>query len=169
MFKLSKGTHFTILATFAVVFVTIYLYYTITDVRRLQARVSGIEKEISALQNDLGSLACVGGSGGSCPMPTPSHTPTPAEVFNMMPVAGVADDDDSVSSEEIQKMLNAADAEAETVVNVVPVVAEDDVSPEVPEPITPAPVPVTEEPIVVTTKAAPSAAKKRGGAKKVSA
>lgn len=59
MLKLDKKTHLTILFTFAVVFIVVYLYYTIRDVRKIQVEVKKLQDELSVvktLTTTVGSL-----------------------------------------------------------------------------------------------------------------
>ena len=51
--KLNKNTHFFIITTFAIVFVVVYLYYTIVDVRRLSNDVSRLSRDLVALSETV--------------------------------------------------------------------------------------------------------------------
>ena len=49
MIKINKTTHISLLFTFAVVFISVYLYYTIVDVKHLK-------RETKKLMEDVGGL-----------------------------------------------------------------------------------------------------------------
>lgn len=100
MYQFSKNTHLTIIGVFAVIFIVIYLYYTITDVRKLQLEVSRLSKEVKDLENKVQSS-----SGSSCPI---MHSPV---FIQQQPNVEVGEDDEevddeSVGTEEIQHLLD---------------------------------------------------------------
>lgn len=51
--KINTTTHLTILFTFAIIFVVIYLYYTIIDVRKISLDVKKLSQDIAKLNNEL--------------------------------------------------------------------------------------------------------------------
>jgi len=51
--KLNKNTHFFIITTFAIVFIIVYLYYTITDVRRLSTDVARLSRDLTLLTDTV--------------------------------------------------------------------------------------------------------------------
>lgn len=53
--KLNRNTHFFIITTFAIVFVVVYLYYTITDVRRLSTDVARLSRDLTLLTDTVKS------------------------------------------------------------------------------------------------------------------
>jgi hypothetical protein len=53
MFKIDKSTHMMIMFTFAIVFVVVYLYFTITDVRKMQRDMVRLSEEVLNLQKML--------------------------------------------------------------------------------------------------------------------
>ncbi len=113
MFKFNKGTHLTILATFAIVFIVIYLYFTITDLRRLQNEVSRLRQKVSALEETTAVLP------SSCPLQATHSAPLPTAapiVSTAVSVSQVQQDDDdksSVLTEDITKMLEAEEDDSE--------------------------------------------------------
>lgn len=135
MFKLDKNTHMMILFTFALIFVVIYLYYTISDVRKMQRDIARLTSEVSALVQK-------GGNVSATPPSTPSPSPQPVvpivqikectttssvpesvimeeevveNVENIENVEVVEDDASSVTTEDIKVTLDAEDDD-ETVV-----------------------------------------------------
>jgi hypothetical protein len=52
MFKLDKNTHMMVLFTFSLIFIVVYLYYTITDVRKMQKEVKRLSDELLKLQKE---------------------------------------------------------------------------------------------------------------------
>lgn len=129
MFKLDKNTHMMILFTFALVFIVIYLYYTITDVRKMQRDIARLTSEVSALTNKGPSNVPVSVSAPS-PAPTSGQVPrasapppTPvvqikeckpvAESKTVVPVEEDAMSDSSVTTEDIKATLDSVDAELE--------------------------------------------------------
>lgn len=116
MFKLSKGTHFTIIGTFAVVFIVIYLYYTITDVRRLQLEVSMLSKKVASLQAPPAEHVVVSEPARSEPPVIFLNHPGNVCVDDVckMVVDNNADGDaSSVETVEIKKILSMCDGEGE--------------------------------------------------------
>jgi hypothetical protein len=53
MLKINKTTHIMILSTFAIVFIVVYLYYTINDVKKLSAEVKKNAADITKLTQDI--------------------------------------------------------------------------------------------------------------------
>lgn len=63
MLKLNKGIHFNILTVFAIVFVCVYLYYTISDLKKVavevkkqSADIANIVTNLANVNKDLGEL-----------------------------------------------------------------------------------------------------------------
>lgn len=56
MFKLNKATHMMILMTFTIVFVVVYMYYMISDVKKMYVEVKKHGQEIVALQKLSGEV-----------------------------------------------------------------------------------------------------------------
>jgi hypothetical protein len=54
--KINSSTHITILVTFALIFVVIYLYYTITDVRKLSLELKKVSVDVQTLSNSFTKL-----------------------------------------------------------------------------------------------------------------
>jgi len=55
--KINSSTHMTILVTFALVFVVIYLYYTITDVRKMSVELKKASQDIQTLSTSVAKLS----------------------------------------------------------------------------------------------------------------
>lgn len=79
MLKLNKGIHFNILTVFAIVFVCVYLYYTISDLKKVAVEVKKQSTDIANIVtnlatvnkdlNDLKKKAAACCPGGACPLP----------------------------------------------------------------------------------------------------
>ena len=180
MIKFNKSTHLTIIATFAIVFIVIYLYFTITDLRKLQGEVTRLRQKVATLEENAGSAS------QSCPLKPPvEQQPPPAKkaetttsaapmVIPLSPVIKEEDDDDdsSVLTEDIKKMLDADEDEAPAMpsssppVNEAPIHVEEGEKSETPsieleqpklesEPDTEIETKVVQEPEVVTQEAPP--------------
>lgn len=150
--KINTSTHLTILFTFAIIFVVIYLYYTIVDVRKITLDVKKISQDLAKLNNELTEMkktsvdvnkmfnmndvltqelnsllnmpdikiegSCIGtigttGTTGTCTIGSTGAVQSPIELD---------DDDESVDTIDIKKMLNdepEIELEAETVVEAV--------------------------------------------------
>jgi len=73
--KLNKSVHFNLLCVVAIVFVCVYLYYTISDVKKVAIEVHKHSDELAVLAKELAELkkkaaACSGVGGGVCAKPT---------------------------------------------------------------------------------------------------
>lgn len=55
--KLSGSTHMTILFSFALVFVVIYLYYTINDVKKMHGDIKKVQSDVQTLTTTLNKLS----------------------------------------------------------------------------------------------------------------
>ena len=117
MFKLDKNTHMMILFTFALVFVVIYLYYTITDVRKMQRDIARLSSEVSVLANKKPTAPQV------APAPPTAPASPVVEIKECKPIveskvaaASVEEDvlsESSVTTEDIKATLDSVDAEDE--------------------------------------------------------
>lgn len=127
MFKLNKNTHMMILMTFTVVFVVVYMYYAIrdikviySDVKKMEADITTLKTKQEALENETKVIKQLISS-----VPPPQQQPMPMqEVFEMvfpvpkMPVTQHAvivqeEDNDSVSTEDIKKLVPDDEEEPE--------------------------------------------------------
>lgn len=77
MAKLNKTTHLMILFTFAIVFVVIYLYYTISDVKKMNSDVKKLVLDVAKLnqdvQNILAIMPKIPMTASNLQIPTPSQ------------------------------------------------------------------------------------------------
>lgn len=135
MIKIDKSTHLMILFTFALVFITVYLYYVISDIRKLQAEVKRINeesesrkqvtaKEIESLTTVVMQLSKNAKAQKStvvetvevppvCVMPQVKEIPVPKSDITV-PESVTVDDNDSVVTEDIRETLNCdSDSEYE--------------------------------------------------------
>jgi hypothetical protein len=136
MFKLDKNTHIMILFTFAIIFVVVYLYYTILDVRKLQkelkksgdelaeakskitlleqalAKKEEITKKPSANVIQLTQLA----PATQVVAPVPTQDKKDIVIASEVPVK----DDESVVTEDIRETLDCSDSDDEVLVEKTP-------------------------------------------------
>lgn len=126
MFKLNKSTHMLILMTFTIVFVVVYMYYTIKDVKKMYTEVKKHEQDIQNLQKLDGDikemkniLSMIMGSG---PMPDqimmPHNAtavqyapPPPPHVSSKHPHPPRSQmaDDASIATDDIKKLVDDDD------------------------------------------------------------
>lgn len=135
MIKIDKNTHLMILFTFALVFVSVYLYYVIVDVRKIQvdikklteeaeSRKVTVAKDMEALSNVVRQMSSISPSQQYV-APTPSTVIEPVctmpEVKEIHPsqvkkereadagkpqIQQNIEDDNSVSTEDIRQTLD---------------------------------------------------------------
>lgn len=136
MFKIDKNTHMLILFTFALIFVVVYLYYTIIDVRKMQKEIKRLNDEIVALRKSPSPpqpivshpqvtteqvpVKATKSKSESIQVPIVEITQTDSQVEkkNMSELLDtVLDDADSVVTDEIRDTLNCTDDEEEVVAN----------------------------------------------------
>jgi hypothetical protein len=113
MLKLNKSIHFNILCIFAIVFVCVYLYYTITDVKKIAVEVKkhgqdipNIVTSLATITKELGELkkkAAACSVGGVCQV---KPVITAQEVVEQEEPESEPDDDDSVATEDVKHLLS---------------------------------------------------------------
>lgn len=126
MFKLNKATHILILMTFTIVFVVVYMYYMIRDVKKIYTEVKTHSAEIASLKslgNDIQEVkAVISGMMASGPpmvaeamfmqqfLPSAASAPAPISttVVSSSPACD-NDDVDSVATEDIKKLVDDDD------------------------------------------------------------
>ena len=158
--KINTSTHLTILFTFAIIFVVIYLYYTIMDVRKISLDIKKLSQDITKLNNELTEIKKTsvdvnkmfnmndvltqelnsllnmpdikieGSCVGTCTVGDAPATAS-ASATIQSPIE-LDDDDESVDTIDIKKMLNdepepepELEPEPETVEIVEPVVVQE--------------------------------------------
>ncbi len=109
MLKLNKSIHFNILCIFAIVFVCVYLYYTITDVKKIAVEVkkhgqdiTNIITSLATITKELGDLkkkAAVCSTSGVCKI---APVVTAQEVVEHE----VQEDNESVNTDEVKNLLS---------------------------------------------------------------
>lgn len=125
MLKLNKSVHFNILCIFAIVFVCVYLYYTITDVKKIAVEtkknaqdvqnlitsIATLTKEVGELKKRAAGMCAVGGVGAvgamaACKLPVVDVTPK-VVVSDAVPgePPAAAQDNDSVNTEDVKNLL----------------------------------------------------------------
>jgi hypothetical protein len=120
-----------ILITFALVFIVIYLYYTITDVRKAQkemkkltdevaelkttlAKLEPLSKEMEVVKAKLGTpMISLTTTGGSTETKTAENIP---DIKNTTNISDESDEVSSVSTEEVRETLNCTDDEEDEIV-----------------------------------------------------
>lgn len=126
MFKIDKTTHVLILLTFSTIFVSIYMYYTIYDVKQLSKKVTSLSTEVLNLKvkvdmNDSNSkrvseqppaTKSIPEVVKSCPIVIKSEPVVPKSepvqtVYNV--TAPHNSDNDSVNTDELKKIINDSD------------------------------------------------------------
>lgn len=107
MLKVNKGVHFNILTIFAIVFVCVYLYYTISDLKKIAVEVKkhsqdiqNIVASLTTLTKEVGDLKkCAAASRASKVQVTISEAKeTPTE-------APRDDDESSVGTADVKNLL----------------------------------------------------------------
>lgn len=126
MLKLNKSVHFNILCIFAIVFVCVYLYYTITDVKKIAVEtkknsqdiqnlitsIGTLTKEVSELKKKAATVCTVGGAAAAvgmaaCKLPVMNVTPkvVVSDAVPGEPPAAAAQDNDSVNTDDVKNLL----------------------------------------------------------------
>lgn len=122
MFKLNKATHMLILMTFTIVFVVVYLYYMIRDVKKIYAEVKTHTTELANLKSlaaEVQEIKTVVSGLASSPPPAiteamflqqfiPQPPPAPPSVKPDVVISekAVVDDDiESVATDDIKKLV----------------------------------------------------------------
>lgn len=114
MLKLNKSIHFNILCIFAIVFVCVYLYYTITDVKKIAVEVkkhgqdiTNIITSLATITKELGDLKKKAAScsvGGVCKV---NPVVTAQEIVETaVEEEVVVEDNDSVNTDEVKNLLS---------------------------------------------------------------
>lgn len=135
MFKLNKSTHMLILMTFTIVFVVVYMYYMIRDVKKIYAEVNKHGQDIASLQKVSNEIQEIKNVIASLSAPTlmtaepifmPPFPPQPihpsethCQIPSAAPVATVKetepkedtheDDIASTTTEDIKKLVEGVD------------------------------------------------------------
>ena len=131
MFKLNKSTHMLILMTFTIVFVVVYMYYTIKDVKKMYTEVKKHEQDIQNLQKLDGDikeiknvLSMIMGSGPVpdqiimphnatavhyAPPPPQQHATSKQCNVPPPPPDSQMADDASIATEDIKKLVDDDD------------------------------------------------------------
>jgi len=121
-----------ILFTFALVFVVIYLYYTITDVRKMQRDIARLSSEVSALANKQPTAPQVAPAPSTAPVsPVVEIKECKPIVESKVATASVEEDvlsESSITTEDIKATLDSVDADDEDEDEPV-IVAQEDTQP----------------------------------------
>jgi hypothetical protein len=131
--KFSKLTHISIIVVLAIVFVVVYLYYTISDVKKIHKEVCKLTDDITKMNQSISNITSalmpmlitpaqrneneVGSAANNesmqqCVYVTPNGQ---EEKVCKMPsqMVGVADDDSSVNSQELKTIMETIEDDIE--------------------------------------------------------
>ena len=122
MLKLNKGIHFNILTVFAIVFVCVYLYYTISDLKKIAVEVKKHSTDIANIVNNLAILNKDFGElkkkAAACPVAGACALKPQINIVAAQPVVQVAeaapgapppepeDDASSVDTNDVKNLLS---------------------------------------------------------------
>jgi len=108
---MNNSVHFSILTIFAIVFVCVYLYYTICDIKKIAVEVKkqgqdiiNIVTSLSTITKELSELKKR--SGGSCAKPIINVTPQPQVTISTAEVLEDVDDSDSIDTADVKNLLS---------------------------------------------------------------
>ena len=141
--KISSSTHMTIIFTFAIVFVALYLYYTITDVRKMSVElkkttqdlatmtttVAGLTKDINEIKVNNVDVGKMFNMNEMLTQELNGYLTSTTIIPSIIAEEKKKDDDtDSIDTSDIKKMLNEEeDEEEEKVVTEKLVVSDEEV------------------------------------------
>ncbi len=115
--RLAKLNHLSIITLFAIAFIVVYLYYTISDVKKIHSEVKRMSQDIEKLNQSITNITT-----SILPMlsfPTPTSSPqVPLVTKNQIVVATAnnegnedSDDDVSVGTQELTKIMETIEDE----------------------------------------------------------
>lgn len=125
--RFNKFTHLSLLVVFAIIFIVIYLYYTISDVKKIHQEVSKLTRDMEFLNGSLQQMTAALLTN-TMPMATPGSVLDIQTVSHVQPAKletesvenpstpAVApeqvqesndDDDDEVASQELQQIMES--------------------------------------------------------------
>lgn len=128
--KFNKFTHLSIIVVLAIVFIVVYLYYTISDVKKIHSEVSKLTDDITKMNANISNItstltvmlapqpqpsAC---TIGSKPQQSLAHAQGPAP-GNAHGQVGGGDDESSVNAQELQAIIETIEEEEQNVNEVV--------------------------------------------------
>lgn len=121
--RFNKFTHLSLLVVFAIIFIVIYLYYTISDVKKIHQEVSKLTRDMEFLNGSLQQMTTALLTN-TIPISTPSAPP--ANIETEPPVAALApeqvqesndDEDEEVASQEIQQIMESIEDDEDQELN----------------------------------------------------
>lgn len=115
--KFNKLTHLSIIVVLAIVFIVVYLYYTISDVKKIHNEVSKLTADISKMNASISNITntltamlapqpascAIGSSVGVCSVQPKSQHPSD--------VQHGGDDESSVNAQELQAIIETIEDE----------------------------------------------------------
>lgn len=119
--KFNKFTHLSIIVVLAIVFIVVYLYYTISDVKKIHSEVSKLTQDITKMNTSISNItntlsvmlvpqpattASIGGGvvASACSMPPVAQTIAPVPID---------DEESSVNAQELQAIIETIEDEEE--------------------------------------------------------
>lgn len=124
--RFNKFTHLSLLVVFAIIFIVIYLYYTISDVKKIHQEVSKLTRDMEFLNGSLQQMTTALLTN-TIPISTPSVPPAKLETEPVVNLDTTAlapeqvqesnDEDDEVASQELQQIMESIEDEEEQEVN----------------------------------------------------
>lgn len=118
--KFNKLTHLSIIVVLAIVFIVVYLYYTISDVKKIHNEVSKLTDDISKMNASISNITstltamlapqpascAIGSSVGVCSVQPKSQHPS-----DIQGVQHGGDDESSVNAQELQAIIETIEDE----------------------------------------------------------
>jgi hypothetical protein len=129
--RFNKFTHLSLLVVFAIIFIVIYLYYTILDVKKIHQEVSKLSRDMEFLNGSLQQMTTALLTN-TIPMSTPGSVPdvrlnaqpetendtkpdTTTLGHTQVQAQEVESDCDEVASQELQQIMESIENEEEEV------------------------------------------------------
>lgn len=129
--KFNKLTHLSIIVVLAIVFIVVYLYYTISDVKKIHNEVSKLTNDITQMNASISNITstlsamlvpqpatCASVGGGSGGVATVCSLPQGAQSIPQPPLD---DEESSVNAQELQAIIETIEDEDEGRDTVQPV------------------------------------------------
>ncbi len=123
MMKFAKLNHMSIITLFAIAFIVVYLYYTISDVKKIHSEVKRMSQDIDKLNQSITNITTTILPMLTFPSATPQqvpevvNSPKPSNVHVQRPLSPskINEDEDedvvSVGSHELTKIMETIDVD----------------------------------------------------------
>jgi hypothetical protein len=120
--KFNKLTHLSIIVVLAILFIVVYLYYTIRDVKKIHSEVTKLTSDITEMNRSISSITTAilpmvssPQVGGVCQMPQSQPQPQQSKPSMQMQQT-VEDDESSVNSQELKTIMETIEDEDKSIV-----------------------------------------------------